>query len=202
MKTGNAQNRSEESVSFKRSVKSVKPVSTGAATRESSKSPFVMKTVLVPIDFSNCSRKALQYAVPMAKQHSARLVLLHVLPPSYRADEYGGMDYGQLESQMRKEGERDLAELVQEEIHGEVATETLVRIGSPTWDILEAAKALPADLIVISTHGRTGLPHLLLGSVAEHVVQGAPCPVLVVREREHEMLAPSPSTYPKNGPPI
>jgi universal stress protein A len=54
---------------------------------------------------------------------------------------------------------------------------------------VETARSLPADLIVISTHGRTGLKHILMGSVAEHVVQRAPCPVFVVREREHEILA-------------
>jgi nucleotide-binding universal stress UspA family protein len=56
-------------------------------------------------------------------------------------------------------------------------------------EIIEAARSLPADLIVISTHGRTGLKHVFLGSVTEHVVQRAPCPVFVVREREHEILA-------------
>jgi nucleotide-binding universal stress UspA family protein len=62
-------------------------------------------------------------------------------------------------------------------------------VGSPTLEIVEMARSLPADLIVISTHGRTGLKHVVLGSVAEHVVRRAPCPVLVVREEEHEILA-------------
>jgi len=71
-------------------------------------------------------------------------------------------------------------------IHRQVSTETSVRSGQPAFEIIEAAKVLPADLIIMSTHGRTGLKHVFLGSVTEHVVRQAPCPVLVVRDREHE----------------
>lgn len=72
-----------------------------------------------------------------------------------------------------------------------VIPERLVRSGSPAFEIIEVAKFLPADVIVISTHGRTGLKHMLLGSVTERVVSRAPCPVLVVREREREFIASS-----------
>jgi len=160
-----------------------------AATRTAVKSPFTLKQILVPIDFSDCSKKALQYALPLAKEHQAALTLLYVVPPAYGAGEYGGIDYAQLEASMREGGERELAKLAVDEVRGEVTADTLVRIGSPAVNIIEVARSLPADLIVISTHGRTGLKHVLLGSVAEHVVQRAPCPVFVVREREHEILA-------------
>jgi len=160
-----------------------------AATRTAVKSPFTLKRILVPIDFSDCSKKALQYALPFAKEYKAALTLLYVVPPAYGAGEYGGIDYAQLEASMREGGQKQLAKLAVDEVHGEVATDTLVRVGSPTREILDAARSLPADLIVISTHGRTGLKHVFLGSVAEHVVQRAPCPVFVVREREHEILA-------------
>lgn len=90
---------------------------------------------------------------------------------------------------MKEGGEKELAKLVVDEVRREVPTDTLVLVGSPAVEIIEAARSLPADLIVISTHGRTGLKHVFLGSVAERVVQRAPCPVFVVREREHEILA-------------
>jgi universal stress protein A len=160
-----------------------------AATRTAVKSPLRLKQILVPIDFSDCSKKALQYALPLAKEHQAALTLLYVVPPAYGAGEYGGIDYAQLEAGMREGGEKELAKLVVDEVRDEVSADALVRVGSPTREIVEMARLLPADLIVISTHGRTGLRHVLLGSVAEHVVQRAPCPVLVVREHEHEIIA-------------
>lgn len=160
-----------------------------AASSGAAVSPFRLKKILAPIDFSDCSKKALQYAIPLAKQHEATITLLYVVPTNYAVGEYGGIDYTSLEAQMRTSGETQLRALAANEVRGEVASDTLIRAGSPATEILEAARSLPADLIVISTHGRTGLKHVLLGSVAEHVVRRAPCPVLVLREREHEFLA-------------
>jgi universal stress protein A len=160
-----------------------------AATRTAVRSPFRLKNILVPIDFSDCSKKALQYALPLAKEHAAALTLLYVVPPAYGGGEYGTIDYVQLEATTREGGERELSKLVVDEVRGEVSADTLVCVGSPAREIVETARRLPADLIVISTHGRTGLKHVFLGSVAEHVVQSAPCPVLVVREQEHDILA-------------
>jgi len=160
-----------------------------AATRTAVRSPLKVKRILVPVDFSDCSKKALQYALPLAKEHEAALTLLYVVPPAYGAGEYGGIDYAQLEGSMKEGGEKELTKLVVDEVRQEVPADTLVLVGSPAVEIIEAARSLPADLIVISTHGRTGLKHVFLGSVAERVVQRAPCPVFVVREREHEILA-------------
>ncbi|MBI3869831.1 MAG: universal stress protein [Verrucomicrobia bacterium] len=144
--------------------------------------PLGIKSILVPIDFSDCSKKALQYALPLAKEHQASLTLLYVVPPVYGAGEYGGFDYAQWEAGMIAGGEKELAKLVVDGVRGEVPADTLVRAGSPAREIIETARSLPADLIVIATHGRTGLKHVLLGSVAERVVREAPCPVLVVRK--------------------
>jgi nucleotide-binding universal stress UspA family protein len=159
-----------------------------AATRAAAKSPFKIQRILVPIDFSDCSKKALQYALPLAKEHQAALTLLYVVAPAYGTDEYGGIDSAQLEARMKDGGEKELATLAVDEVSSEISADTLVRVGSPAREIVALAGSLPADLIIISTHGRTGLKHVLLGSVAEHVVQRAPCPVLVVREREREIL--------------
>jgi universal stress protein A len=160
-----------------------------ASAHTSPRSPFKLKNVLVPIDFSDCSRKALDYALPLAKEHKAVITLLYVAEPAYNFGEYGGINYAHLEGCEREAGEKELAKLAEAQLHGEVSAVTLVQTGSPAREIIEAASSLPADLIVISTHGRTGLKHVFLGSVAEHVVQRAPCPVLVVREHEREILA-------------
>jgi universal stress protein A len=152
---------------------------------------FRIKSILVPVDFSDCSRKALEYAVPLANQHHAAITLLHVVAsPVYNTAEYGGgVNYGALESEMRTTAQEKLEALRKQEVGGEIAGDAVVRTGSATAEIIAAAKEMSADLIVISTHGHSGLKHVLLGSVAEHVVRRAPCPVLVVREREQEFLA-------------
>lgn len=160
-----------------------------AATRTAIQSPFKLKRILVPIDFSECSKKALQYALPLAKEHQAALTLLYVVPPAYGSSEYPGIDYAQVTASLKEGGARELAKLAVDAVCAAVPAEAVVQVGSPARQIIEVAKSLPADLIVISTHGRTGLKHVFLGSVAEHVVQRAPCPVFVVREREHEILA-------------
>jgi nucleotide-binding universal stress UspA family protein len=159
-----------------------------AATRTAVKSPLKIERILVPVDFSECSKKALAYALPLAREHGAAVALLYSVPPSYAVGEYGGMDYVQLQMDMSGAGNRELARLAGEVAEKKVAITTHLRIGVAATEIIEAARELPADLIVISTHGRTGLKHVLLGSVAEQVVQRAPCPVLVVRERERELL--------------
>jgi len=146
---------------------------------------FRVRHILVPIDFSECSKQALRYAVPMAKERGASLTLLYVVAPVYGVGEYGAIDSTALEARMRAAGEQELAKLVAEEVRGEVAAKSLVRVGAPAMEIVEAALELRADLVVLATHGRTGLKHVLIGSVAEHVVRRAPCPVLVVREPAH-----------------
>ena len=160
-----------------------------AAANRATPAPFRLKRILVPIDFSDCAKKALRYAIPLAKEHEASITLLYVVPPDYAVGEYGGIAYTTLHEEARTTGERELAAFAVDEVRSEVPADTLVRSGSPAFEIIEAAKALPADVIVISTHGRTGLKHVLLGSVTENVVRHAPCPVLVVREREHEFIA-------------
>jgi len=157
------------------------------------RAPFRLKRILVPIDFSDCSKKALQYAIPLAKQHEAALTLLYVVPTNYPGGEYGAIDYAAIEGAMRVSAKQGLSKLVEDEVREEIPADQLVREGSPAGEILNAARSMPADLIVLSTHGRTGLKHALLGSVAEDVVRRAPCPVLVVREQEHEFIATTPT---------
>jgi nucleotide-binding universal stress UspA family protein len=151
--------------------------------------PFKLKKILVPIDFSVCSKKALQYAIPLARQFGASLALLHIVQVSYPVGgEYAAVDYSLCEKEFCDLTEKQLAVLAEEEIPAGVPAATVVRRGYPVQQILEAARELEIDLIILSTHGHTGLKHVFLGSTAENVVRRAPCPVLVVREQEHEFI--------------
>ncbi len=151
-------------------------------------SPFCIQKILVPVDFSECSRKALRYAIPFAKQFGASLTLLYVTQINYAVGEFGMIDAPLMEGQVREAAEKTMDKLLREEIGDVVPATKQTRIGRPASEIAAAAKELDADLIIISTHGHTGLKHVFLGSVTENVTRVAPCPVLVVREEEHEFL--------------
>ena len=149
---------------------------------------FKLKKILVPVDFSDCSAKALQDAVPFAKQFDAELILLHVAQLSLSVPEMPAVDIGLSQRQIRESGQKEL-ETLQQSLADEIPVETAVRLGTPHVEIIAAAKELDIDLIILATHGRTGLAHVFLGSTAERVVRHAGCPVLVVREREREFVA-------------
>jgi len=154
------------------------------------KTLFRLKQILVPIDFSTCSRKALQYAIPFARQFGATLTLLNVVQSNYYpgGEFSGGYDFARVEKELRESGERQLSRIVLEEVDELVPVKTVVRVGQPVQEIVSAARELESDLILLSTHGRTGLKHVFLGSVTENVVRHATCPVLVVREGEHDFV--------------
>ena len=146
---------------------------------------FQLKRILVPVDFSKCSLKALQYAIPFARQFGAELTLLHVISPAVVLQTSELAPQGISEATAAaKEGLEELRKTVGPEI----ASRSLVRNGSPHIAIIDAAKELDIDLIILSTHGSTGLRHVLLGSTVEKVVRRAGCPVLIVREHEHEFI--------------
>lgn len=151
---------------------------------------FRLRRILVPLDFSECSLKALDYAIPFARHFQGILILLHVVPVGYALGEFGALDFTLLEEEMRTSAENHLAALTRERIQSQVPCETLVRLGRPAFEIVEIARQNQIDLILLSTHGHTGLKHVFLGSVAENVVRYAPCPVLTVREHEHEFVTP------------
>ena len=148
---------------------------------------FRLNRILVPTDFSDCSRKALQYALPFAKAFDATLTLLHVVEPFVPVPEMTGIDTTLIERQLREGGERQLSKL-RHEAGASAVVETILRVGRAETEILRAAQELESDLILLATHGRTGLAHVFLGSTAENIVRRATCPVLVVRENEHEFI--------------
>ena len=145
-----------------------------------------MKRILVPIDFSEYSKNALQYAIPFAKQFGAELLLVYVVEPAiYPADfSFGQVGIPGLESEMRVKGKESLGRLVDEQIAGTVSARSIIRTGKPFLEIINVAKEEKVDLIIIATHGNTGVEHILFGGTAEKVVRKAPCPVLVVRSKE------------------
>jgi len=142
--------------------------------------PVTLERILVPVDFSDCSLDALKYAVVVAKQAKASVMLLHVLEPvSYGLD----FDLGHFRSRedVRETWTKRLEELAATHQHSNMVVEYRLRGGFPADSILDAAKTLPCDLIVMGTHGRRGISHTISGSVAEAVLRKARCPVITVR---------------------
>lgn len=156
--------------------------------------PFEVGRILVPVDFSDTSTKALQYAVPFGAAFDAEVVLLHVLQPYSIPVELGYLPPEWVENQQAfaKSALDELGKLCIREIGARARSQVLVREGVPWQEIITAAQELRADLIILATHGHTGLQHVLLGSVAERVVRHAPCPVLVVRDVERDFVPLAP----------
>ncbi len=147
--------------------------------------------ILVPTDFSEHSKEALRYAVEMAKVHDAEIILGHVMEPPIYPTMFEGAAVAvpPLDESFRKQLEEHLEDLRKEEV-GEITSKIVVREGSATSELTELAKDEDVDLIIIATHGYTGIKHMLLGSTAEKVVRNAPCPVLTVREKAKNICKP------------
>ena len=151
-----------------------------------------MKRIIVPIDFSDYSKKALRYAVEFAKQFSAEIILVYVVEPVvYPADfSFGQVAIPSMENELRQRGEEQLAKLLENEAGHLIPSRAVVRSGKPFVEINLLAQEENADLIIIATHGHSGIEHVLFGSTAEKVVRKAHCPVLTVREKEKEFILP------------
>jgi len=144
----------------------------------------MIKKILVPIDFSDYSKKALQYTVKLAKSFNAELFLVYVIEPMvYPADlSMGQMVIPQSEVNLSEKANTELEELATNEIGDSLKYNIFIKTGKPFMEIIETATEVDADLIIIATHGHTGVEHLLFGSTSEKVVRKAPCPVLTLRE--------------------
>lgn len=163
-----------------------------------------VQRILVPVDYSEDSRQALQWGASLAAKYGATLILLHVIPkaveqiypsgpewltpftpPSYYDE---GMAPGRRPAgtepriiDLQEQARTPLADFAHTNLKEPVPMEVQVVVGRPADEILRVAREQRVDLIVMGTHGRTGLRHLLLGSVAEAVTRQAPCPVFTVR---------------------
>jgi universal stress protein A len=158
----------------------------GFATRnERRHTMFTPKSILVPTDFSKFSDRAVQQAADIAEQNNAKVFLLHVVDKLQQC----AIDYCiPLETMMRvqSDSEKEASKKMQEEVDKIVKAKKIdvvfdVKSGIPYEEILKEQQERKADLIVIASHGRTGLLKSLIGSVAERVMREAKCPVLLVR---------------------
>jgi nucleotide-binding universal stress UspA family protein len=144
-----------------------------------------VQRILVPLDFSRHADFVLEWATHLAKEHSSRLLLLHAyhLPVEFQQLEgaYLPQDFW---ASVKVEAEQNLQRYAEPLRAQGLTVDLLVREGYPATVIEQEAIDQRADLIVIGTRGLSGLKHLLLGSIAERVVQKAPCPVLTVKTRE------------------
>ena len=138
--------------------------------------------ILVPADFSDDAEQALDYAIQLAKAFQARLSILHVihLTPMAMGD-IGAASLVPYLEDMEADAQQRLHAMMDRVNQEGLEGETVIVQGVPAQHIVEMAGNKSIDLIVMGTHGRTGLTHALIGSVAERVVRLAPCPVLVTR---------------------
>jgi nucleotide-binding universal stress UspA family protein len=144
-----------------------------------------IKSILVPIDFSAHSRNSLKYAVPLAKKFGASLHLVYVVEPTiYPADlGFGQVVLPGVEEELREKGTSELRSLIEREIGNAVKASSAVRSGNPYQEILREAEDNGADLIVVATHGHSGVEHMLFGSTADRLVRHSPVPVLTIRPK-------------------
>ena len=139
--------------------------------------------ILAPTDFSERSKQGLTSALELAEAFGAELLLLHVVePPPYPVEGIVSSHLGAtLLDDLERQASNDLAQMLSETQRSKVEVARRVVVGIPYRKIVEVAEEEKSDLIVMTTHGRTGLSHLVMGSVAEKIVRTAPCPVLTIR---------------------
>lgn len=143
-----------------------------------------IKMILVPTDFSEYAAYAYQWALGLAARSKAKVLLFYATPSlPYLAfpESVYYTDLAKLERDMIADAEKQLAEFAGKKGTCAVPVETRVSMGEAVWEICKVAEEFHADLIIMGSHGRTGLSHVFLGSVAERVVRHASCPVLVAR---------------------
>ena len=152
-----------------------------------------LEKILVPTDMSDFSEHALRYGCEFARRFAAELHLLNVVQDVVAMVPEPGMAFpapGEYMQDLQQASQEALDKLPDPEWVDGVAVVREIRIGTPFVEIVRYAKSADIDLIVIGTHGRSGLAHVLLGSTAERVVRKAPCPVLSVRPEGHDFVMP------------
>jgi nucleotide-binding universal stress UspA family protein len=148
---------------------------------------FQVKRIVVPTDFSEASKKAFPYATALARKFEASITLVYVVP-THLALSLSQLGVILEEKRLTERAREELPRFRAAELDPHLNVSTQVLTGGPTYGICQTAESEAADLIVMGTHGHTGFQRFALGSVTEHVLREAPCPVLVVREKEHDFL--------------
>jgi universal stress protein A len=149
-----------------------------------------IRSILLPTDFSECGNYALSYAASLARSFGASILCVHVIEPMVPTVGYSGMTeplpIADIADQLEDSAERELLKLAECEECAGLQVEELIVHGEAASEIVRVAKERSVDLIVVSSHGRTGLGRILFGSTAEAIVRHAPCPVLVVKPSQEE----------------
>jgi len=152
-----------------------------------------IEKILFPTDFSEHSKHAFSYAVSFAKEYGARLYMLHIVEDvQYLANAYM-FDVPIMPSfaDMEQSRLKEMQEFIDRETaDSSISIEKMIKHGRPFIEIIQTARDENIDLIVIATHGRSGLEHVFFGSTAEKVVRKAPCPVLSIRMPGHGFIMP------------
>ena len=156
------------------------------AAGEGRKQLVDVRNVLVPVDFSENAEAAARYASDVAQKFGAKLHVMHVVEPASFVNDLSNVPFTLSDKQLEATAMTDLEALSTRFIDPTVPVSWMVKHGKGYQEIVKAAKELKADMIVISTHGYTGLKHTIMGSTAERVVRHAPCPVLVLRAEAEE----------------
>jgi nucleotide-binding universal stress UspA family protein len=144
-----------------------------------------IRSILLPTDFSDCGNYALSYAASLARTFGASIICVHVIEPMVPTVGYSGMTealpIADITDQLEYSAERELPKLAEREECAGLEVEQMIVHGEAASEIVRVAKERNVDLIVVSSHGRTGLGRILFGSTAEAIVRHASCPVLVVK---------------------
>ena len=149
--------------------------------------------ILYATDFSELSEWALGYAMYLARKCSAQLHCVHVVDDSYQywlTLDAAAIPAGPPVEQLAEAAEKQLAEFVASKVPAELTAVKKIVRGRPFVEIIRYAREKKVDIIVMGTHGHSGLTHILMGSVAEKVVRKSPCPVLTIRHPDHEFEMP------------
>jgi nucleotide-binding universal stress UspA family protein len=152
-----------------------------------------LENILVATDFGDASESALSYGRALARNFSARLHVIHVVENALMWTGLEGVafDMASVQSEMEEAARKKLAELIDNDDRLSLGAKTIVRTSTtPAFELVSYAKEANIDLIIMGTHGRGAMAHLLMGSVAEKVVRTSPCPVLTLRSPEHEFVMP------------
>ncbi|UCH85665.1 MAG: universal stress protein [Candidatus Latescibacterota bacterium] len=150
------------------------------------------KNIIVPTDFSEHSLRAIDYGIEIAEKFASHLTLVYVIEPLLQAADltWTTVDFEELNRAHKSSADQQLKQILDERIPKAVPCDTAILYGKPFVEILKYAKEENADLIVMATHGRGAITHILMGSTAEKVVRKAPCPVLTVKHPKHLFAMP------------
>ena len=176
--------------------------------RRMEKAGLKIRRILVPLDFSGLARQALNCAVPLARKYKAKISLVHVVPPALIMAAFPGegsfLPVNNNNKVFLKSAKLHLDKLAARLLPGKLLGRKMVREGNAAFEVVQAAKVLKADLIVLSTNSRSGLQRAMFGSTAERIVRHADCPVLTVRRQTgtsaKQMLLSEKPAYPAGLP--